>query len=393
MAWGASNQADAPQAVADAPLATIGFGSCLNQEQPSEALHTCAKLRPDVFVFLGDNIYADTTDEAVFKAKYAKLDAQPGLRAMREAGTRVLATWDDHDFGKNDAGADYTFKAESQRLFLDFWGEPAGSARRARAGIYDAQVFGPEGKRVQIILLDTRTHRSPLVRRPARAPGPDGKSPGRGPWWAGGYAGDYLANADASTTILGEQQWAWLEEQLRVPAQVRIIATSIQFVSEEHRFENWANFPHERGRMVDLINRTGAAGVLFISGDRHWAEISTLRQGRLTARPPTFEDPAFVPAPDAQQPAYALIDATSSALNRNASKRVEMNMHRDGAGVHANSPYGLANFGWITLDWEGEGSVTIEVRDQRGASVISKRASLSDLRAPAGARGPASPAP
>jgi hypothetical protein len=55
--------------------------------------------------------------------------------------------------------------------------------------------------------------------------------------------GRYLPNTDPEATILGAKQWAWFEEQLRVPAQVRIIGSSIQVVDEDVRGEKWANFP------------------------------------------------------------------------------------------------------------------------------------------------------
>ena len=85
----------------------------------------------------------------------------PCRASSRSAQTcPILATWDDHDLGANDAGGDYPKKDESQKIFLDFFGDPADSPRRHRPGVYDAKVFGPEGKRVQVILLDTRYFRS-----------------------------------------------------------------------------------------------------------------------------------------------------------------------------------------------------------------------------------------
>ena len=42
------------------PLAwTLAFGSCLHQDNPAPALSSAAAARPDVFVFLGDNLYND----------------------------------------------------------------------------------------------------------------------------------------------------------------------------------------------------------------------------------------------------------------------------------------------------------------------------------------------
>src|SRR5512135_2232554 len=97
------------------------------------------------------------------RAKYAELAAQPGC-VKRRAGALVAATGEDHDFGEDDARGDYPQKEASRQIFLDFWGEPAASPRRARDGVYASYVFGPPGQRVQLILLDLRYNRTPLKR-------------------------------------------------------------------------------------------------------------------------------------------------------------------------------------------------------------------------------------
>ena len=85
---------------------------------------------PQLLLLLGDNIYADTKDMNVMRRKYAKLAAMPGFRALRDA-CPILATWDDHDLGANDAGSDYPKKEDSQKIFLDFFGDPVGLAAAA----------------------------------------------------------------------------------------------------------------------------------------------------------------------------------------------------------------------------------------------------------------------
>src|SRR5262245_53217116 len=176
----------------------------------------------------------------------------PGFQAIRRA-CPILATWDDHDLGANDAGSDYPRKEESQRIFLDFFGDAVDSPRRYRPGVYDARVFGPEGRRLQVILLDTRYFRTSPLKRDVRT------LMSQGP---------YIANKDPDATILGEDQWRWLAEQLKVPAEVRIIASSIQVVAEDHGWEKWMNFPRERERLFTLIRDTGAQGVILLSGNR-----------------------------------------------------------------------------------------------------------------------------
>ena len=213
------------------PVRRIAFGSCVMQEREQPFWEGVLATEPDLFLFLGDNVYADTEDMAVMRAEYAKLLATPGYQKLR-ATCPVLATWDDHDYGGNDAGAEYPSKVESQRVFLETFEEPPDSVRWRRPGVYDAHVFGPPGKRVQVILLDTRYFRGPLERSKSSVPA----------------LGRYVPNRDTSVTLLGAKQWEWIERQLRIEAEVRIIASSIQVVSENHGYEKWMNLPHERAR-------------------------------------------------------------------------------------------------------------------------------------------------
>jgi alkaline phosphatase D len=286
----------------------------------------------DLFILLGDNIYADTTNAVVMQRKYEALKRSPFFRGLRKKAP-VLATWDDHDYGANDAGAEYPMKIESQRLFLEFMDEPEQSPRRRREGVYDAQVFGPPGQRVQVILLDVRYFRSTL------STGVNNVVPS---------GGKYVPNPDSNATMLGDAQWAWLEEQLKVPAEVRIVATGIQFISEFSGGEAWANLPREKERLLDLLAKTKANGVIFISGDRHWAELSRLdRPGH-----------------------YPLYDLTSSALTQKHPRGTPTpNRYRADS-----TTYHDANFGLMKIDWKASGpEVTLQLLDVDGRVRINKK--------------------
>ncbi len=180
-----TSQATEPPAAQ--PLHRIAFGSCATQARPQPIWDAVVAARPELTLLLGDNIYADTLDMNIMRAKYAKLAAMPGFQLLRKT-CPILATWDDHDLGANDAGGDYPKKDESQKIFLDFFGDPADSPRRHRPGVYDAKVFGPEGKRVQVIMLDTRYFRSPLKRKEPRK-----------------NSDPYEGNPDPTTTISGRR--------------------------------------------------------------------------------------------------------------------------------------------------------------------------------------------
>ena len=146
----------------------IAFGSCSKETKPQPVLNQVVNNKPDLFIYLGDNIYGDTKDMNVLKAKYAKLAAKKEFQNLRSS-VPVLSVWDDHDYGWNDAGKEYEFKEESKAIFMDFWKVPHGSPRRKHNGIYGSHKFTGNGKTLQIIMLDTRTFRDPLMKNSKKA--------------------------------------------------------------------------------------------------------------------------------------------------------------------------------------------------------------------------------
>jgi len=322
----------------EALVSRIAFGSCLGQDGVQPIWDQVQRAKPDVFVLLGDNVYADTKDPVELRAAYAKLGAQPGYQKLKKA-MPVLATWDDHDYGENDAGAEHPNKEASKQIFLDFFGVPKDAPRRQRDGVYHAEVFGPPGKRVQIILLDTRFNRSPLIFKEDKTDLVDG--------------GRYLPNEDPNATLLGASQWAWFEEQLRVPAQVRIIGSSIQVVDEDSGGEKWANFPLERKKLYTLMWRT--TGALFISGDRHFAELSMMDG----------------------EAGYPIYDLTASSLNwsEHMYRMMERNRHRIAVLNRGD------NFGLIEIDWgRRDPLLRFKIIDEDGDTMIHHKVELSVLR-------------
>jgi len=315
---------------ADEPISRIAFGSCAKQQLPQPIWNTISATQPDVFLFLGDAIYGDWDGKQVFiptpetlKRDWDRLAAIQEFRNFR-ASVPIMATWDNHDYGKHDGGAEFTLKEQSKRLFLDFFGEPENSDRRKRPGIYDAKIFGPEGKRVQIILLDTRTFKSPYIK--------DKRS--KEEKAALNIRGQYLPNRDLRATLLGEAQWAWLERELRKPADVRLIASSTQVIADEKAMEEWGNFPLERKRLFDVIAKTGAKGVVLLSGNVHFAEISASDEGP-----------------------YPIRDFTSSGMTHNNPEYSMLNNTRRVAG-----PFTKFNFGLVEIDWDARPAPSIALK-------------------------------
>jgi alkaline phosphatase D len=322
------------------PLTRIAFGSCADQKLAQPIWEAVLAYRPELFVFAGDNVYGDVSSPAL-----GELEAAYAQAAMLEGYNRVrreiphLAIWDDHDYGQNDAGGDFPYKTETQALFLDFWNVPADDPRRQREGIHASAMFGPEGQRVQVILLDTRFFRSPL--KPTDQRGAPGKE-------------RYVPDDDPAKTMLGEAQWTWLEQELRKPAEVRLLVSSIQVLAEGHGWERWGNLPRERQKLLDLIGRTGANGVVILSGDRHVGGLYAATAG----------------AP------YRLTENTSSGINKFFPGAGDLQGNRLGA------VYGRENFGTVDIDW-WSGTVTLAVRGMNGEKMREATLRLEDLRVPA----------
>lgn len=362
-----------PGADAAAVVTRIAVGSCARQDRPQPIWSAILGFEPDVMLLLGDNVYGKTEgpdaaptivrrdgdtqdgrseDMEVLQRQYRTLGDQPGFAALR-AAVPVVAVWNDHDYGTDVGGRDYRYRDESQLIFCDFFGIPADDPVRTQAGIYRSVVWGPPGRRVQLICLDTRYHRSPLETLP-----PAARKPGQGP---------YRPSTGFDATVLGAAQWRWLARTLREPADVRIILSSIQVASIEHHWKHWGNFPDERARLLRTIRDSGATGVLVVSGDRLAAEISRIPPGSAAL-------------------AYPLYDLTASSLNQPQRMEPdrEPNRHRLGRRFHG------ANFGTIGIDWGGDGDspaaagghLTLAIRDERGDVVVERRVPLADLAPP-----------
>jgi alkaline phosphatase D len=171
-------------------------------------------------------------------------------------------------------------------------------------------------------LLDARYHRSD--------PGPDGD-------------------------VLGEEQWAWLEAELTgSEAQLHVIGGGFQFLPTDHPYEKWANFGQARARLFDVINRSGAPGVILLSGDRHISEIMKVEDAALP---------------------YLLYEVTSSGMTHSWSDNPgEANRYRLG------ELYTELGFGTLDIDWEG-GQVSLQLRDPSGAVAVEQVVRLEELRA------------
>jgi alkaline phosphatase D len=288
-------------------ITRLAFGSCNRQNLPQPLWKDLLLARPQLWIWMGDNVYADTTVPGEMKKIYEQQLAHPGYSQVR-AAIPVIGTWDDHDFGQNDAGRENPIKKEAQQQALDFLGEPAESPRRTQEGLYTSYMFGPKGKTLKIILLDTRYHR---------------ESPGQ------------------ESDILGPAQWSWLEDQLRnSTADVHVLVSSIQLLHPvpSRKMERWINFPLARQRMLSLLKETRPANFFILSGDRHFSEMAFLPEG---------EGLPFLRG-----------EITASGLSHTWE-----NFPGEPNPLRVAGPITTKHFGLLDIDWENR-SVIVEIRGE-----------------------------
>lgn len=234
----------------------IAFGSCNVQSEDQSYWNLIGSEEPDVFIWGGDNIYADTEDMAAMEEMYEQQKTNPYYQKfIYNIDNQVYGTWDDHDYGVNDGGEDWTFKDESQQLFLDFF-DVKDFERRRQKGVYHSVDFEVASHQIKLIILDTRYFRSALQ----KASDPTKR---------------FEARKNSESTILGAEQWKWLANELKESqADYNLIVSSIQVLSHEHGFESWGNFPLEEQKLEDLLVKYQVKNPLILSGDRHLSEFS-----------------------------------------------------------------------------------------------------------------------
>ena len=300
----------------------MGFGSCLTEKREQPIWSAIKEENLQEFIFMGDNVYGDNEETGELddmKVAYA-LQREKLPDWLKEI--KVNAIWDDHDYGKNDGGEEYLFKEESQELFLDFWQAPLDDPRRNREGIYFSEVREIFNLKVNLIGLDTRYHRSALGQKDK----------------------PYSPVDDESKTMLGKVQWNWLEEELSQNNDLNIIVSSIQVIPTNHGFEKWGNFPHERSRLLKLIEDSKVPTII-VSGDRHKAGI--YKKGDV-------------------------IELTSSSMNKplpNYISKIWDLLNKETDAHLIGDMYYPENYGILSINKNGE--ILIELKDINGKTYNS----------------------
>jgi len=325
-------------------LSKIAFGSCNRHDMEQSMWNTIAAFKPDIWVWLGDVVYADTQKYPAYwvpsplQIMQEIYDVQKNSKPYKALLSQcpVIGVWDDHDYGKNDGGNEYSQRVESKEVFLNFLDEPKDSVRYQRQGVYASYSFGPPSKKVKIILLDTRYFRE-----------------------------EQYGDGD----ILGTEQWDWLEKQLnQSDAQIHLIGSGVQVLpSDKAAVEKWGCHPNSRKKLLELISATNAPGILLLSGDVHHGEIL---------------------CDDCSLLKYPLYETTSSGITHACGNQLRwfgIDLCSLVLSTILKSKYQLGfvthlNFGAIEIDWEKNPiQIWLKLRDSNGIVQLEKEVSYLDL--------------
>ncbi len=331
----------APANVSIAPetvITRLAFGSCNHQLRSQHMWAQIAATDPELFLFIGDNNYGDQmwagdASLATLREAYRVQSETPELADFRSK-VPMMITWDDHDFGFNDGGANFAHRKWAETIFETFWG--SSEQVKSRPGVYDSRMFGENDRRTQVIVLDTRFFRSDLDSIPYQ--------PERPP------LGWYAPSDDPSKTMLGAEQWKWLEQELAKPAAFRIVASSIQVITDAHNYESWENLPLERRKLYRLLAGREDSGLVLLSGDRHAGGI-------------------YTDTPEAGG-GEQFWELTSSSLNYSFTD-TGWNTGREPDPKRLTDFISEENFGLVEIDWDAK-TFTMSMRGSEGETRVTR---------------------
>lgn len=242
----------------DPPSFSIALGSCayINDapfDRPGkpygsnyQIFESILTKKPDAMLWLGDNTYlreADWNSKSGILYRYSHTRATPELQGLL-ASVHHYAIWDDHDFGPDNSDRGFIQKEVTLEAFRLFWGNPT-SGLPDQDGITSQFQWAD----IDFFLLDNRFSRAPDERK------------------------------TGERTQFGKVQLEWLLDALKTSkAPFKMVATGGQFLSAAATAENHVRFyPEERAYLLKRIEEEGLANIIFLTGDRHFTELSELK--------------------------------------------------------------------------------------------------------------------
>jgi len=282
---------------------------------------------PELMLWMGDNVYfrePEWTSLEGMSSRYRAYRAAPALRNLLRS-TAHLAVWDDHDFGPNDTDGSFPLKGAALEAFKRYWANPSYGLPGV-PGIFGLATWGD----VDFFLLDNRFHR---------------------------YPNRYPQTPDKA--MFGRAQLGWLKQALVAShATFKVVVAGGQFWNARNRYETFFSYPAESRALAEWLVEQRIEGVLFLSGDRHFAEL--LRR----ERPGT----------------YPLYEFTSSPLTARPFRNLPAE-ERENPELVPETIVTERNFGMLRFAGaRGDRSVTLEVHASDGRLLWQRRIGAAELR-------------
>lgn len=384
-------------------ISNIAFGSChkIKDVNATDGIvwDAIRKLDPDTFIWTGDAVYPTQKGNAQvsnLKLAYDEMHQNPAygystfLSSPPPLG--IHGTWDDHDFGGNDRGNEMPDPIERKMAYLDFLQVPPDDIRRTRStkGVYTSLSFGDAPQKAMVILLDTRSFRDrhciPSVAGIKYISKLGAVIACLTRWFTAGFQLSSYFPSCQSGGMLGEEQWAWLEQELeQSDAQAHIIVSSVQMFTTNPLVESWCHFQKERKRILQLLtnrdDKKEIPGIVFLSGDVHFAEISS-------------SHPNYGQTSTNDKTINPLLEVTSSGLTHTCTGAIYGPMCKPILNMFSDHRYRYnaagelrretnddvnyftnRNFGSIEFNWKDEndpiGTFEVKIHDQHGKVVLS----------------------
>lgn len=220
-------------------LDRLAFGSCNKHYKRQGVWKDLIEQTPDLFIWGGDNIYANTSIATKIESAYKEQNSVADYRSFK-ALVPIIGTWDDHDYGNNNRDGSFEIKKLSRDFALDFLEEPKFSERRLREGLYTSYDFGDEGRKIKIILLDNR----------------------------------YFMNLEKENPLLGKAQWEWLRKEIdHSKASLHLIVSGLSILSPQNpSSEEWVDYPLEKENLKKLLKQKNVP-YLYLTGDKHFSSV------------------------------------------------------------------------------------------------------------------------
>ncbi len=189
---------------------------------------------PAALVLLGDTPYIDTVKPAALRAAHRRFLQMPSLARLVRT-IPLWSTWDDHDYGADNADGSLLGKEDSRRAYMA--SRPQWQYGEDEHGIYTRVRFGP----VEVFLLDLR-------------------------WFAG-----LEGHPEGGRSLLGSRQRAWLEAGLRASdAPFKLLCGGMVWRDKGGRSQDdWATYAAERDALFAFLGAERITGCVLLGGDVH----------------------------------------------------------------------------------------------------------------------------